>query len=89
MHNLIHLAIPGFLALLILEAVLAAKMRQDLFELKDTAASLTMGIGNVLIGLLSKAVVFAVFTFVYQFAPVKLGFVWWVWIVGFFADEIS
>ncbi len=89
MHNLIHLAIPGFLALLILEAVLAAKMHQDLFELKDTAASLTMGIGNVLIGLVTKAMVFGIFSFLYEYAPLKLGFAWWVWIVGFFGDEIS
>lgn len=89
MSDLIHLAIPGFLVLLILEAVLAAKMRQDLYEWKDTAASLTMGIGNVLIGLLTKAIAFAVFAFLYRFAPHKLGFAWWVWLLAFFADEFS
>lgn len=89
MTNLIHLAIPGFLALLILEAVLAAKMRQHLFEVKDTFASLSMGIGNVVLGLVSKAMVFAVFSYVHQFAPIKLGYVWWVWILAFFADEFS
>lgn len=89
MNDLIHLAIPGFLVLLILEAVLAAKMRQDLYEWKDTAASLTMGIGNVLIGLLTKAIAFAVFAFLYRFAPHKLGFAWWVWLLAFFADEFS
>src|SRR5512141_150924 len=89
MTNLIHLAIPGFIALLIVEAVLAAKMRQDLYEWKDTAASLTMGIGNVLIGLLTKAMAFAVFSVLYKFAPAPLGFAWWVWPLAFFADEIS
>lgn len=89
MNDLIHLAIPGFLVLLILEAVLAAKMRQDLYEWKDTVASLTMGIGNVLIGLLTKAIAFAVFAFLYRFAPHKLGFAWWVWLLAFFADEFS
>lgn len=89
MTNLIHLAIPAFIALLIVEAVLAAKMRQDLYEWKDTAASLTMGIGNVLIGLLTKAMAFAVFSVLYKFAPAPLGFAWWVWPLAFFADEIS
>jgi sterol desaturase/sphingolipid hydroxylase (fatty acid hydroxylase superfamily) len=87
--DLIHLAIPAFPALLIIEAVLAAKIRQDLYEWKDTAASLTMGIGNVLIGLLTKAIALAVFAFLYRFAPHKLGFAWWVWPPAFFADEIS
>ena len=76
MHNLIHLAIPGFIALLLLEAVLAARMRQDLYEWKDTAASLTMGIGNVIVTLATKAIAFAVFSFVYRFAPIQLGFGW-------------
>jgi sterol desaturase/sphingolipid hydroxylase (fatty acid hydroxylase superfamily) len=89
MPNLIHLAIPAFIALLILEVVLAAKMRQDLYEWKDTAASLTMGIGNVLVNLIAKAMVFAIFTFLYQFAPHPLGFRWWVWPLAFFSDEIS
>ena len=89
MPNLIHLAIPAFIALLILEAILAAKMRQDLYEWKDTAASLTMGIGNVLVNLIAKAMVFAIFTFLYRFAPHPLGFAWWVWPIAFFADEIS
>jgi sterol desaturase/sphingolipid hydroxylase (fatty acid hydroxylase superfamily) len=89
MHNLIHLAIPGFIALLILEAVLAARMRQDLYEIKDTAASLTMGIGNVIVALATKAIAFSAFSLVYRFAPHQLGFAWWVWGAGLFADEFS
>src|SRR5689334_2723625 len=89
MTNLIHLAIPAFLALLILEAILAARMRLDLYEWKDSAASLTMGIGSVLIALVAKAIQFSIFTALYKLAPFKLGFAWWVWPVAFFADEIS
>ena len=89
MTNLIHLAIPGFIALLILEAVLGARMRQELYEWKDTAASLTMGVGNVLIALITKAIAFAAFSALYKFAPLKLGFAWWVWPLAFFADEFS
>jgi sterol desaturase/sphingolipid hydroxylase (fatty acid hydroxylase superfamily) len=89
MHNLIHLAIPGFIALLILEALLAARMRQDLYEWKDTAASLTMGVGNVIITLVTKAIAFSAYSLLYRFAPHKLGFAWWVWAIGLFADEFS
>jgi len=89
MHNLIHLAIPGFIALLILEAVLAARLRQDLYEVKDTAASLTMGVGNVIIALVTKAIAFSAYGFLYRFAPHQLGFAWWVWGIGLFADEFS
>jgi sterol desaturase/sphingolipid hydroxylase (fatty acid hydroxylase superfamily) len=89
MHNLIHLAIPGFLLLLVVEAVLAARMQLDVYELKDTAASLTMGIGNVLVALISKAIVFAIFTFAHRFALFSIGHQWWAWGLLFFGDEIS
>lgn len=87
--NLIHLAIPGFLLLLTLEAVADAVMRRELYELKDTAASLTMGVGNVLIGLLAKAIVFAIFTLVHKFAIFSIGYQWWAWLLVFFADDFS
>jgi sterol desaturase/sphingolipid hydroxylase (fatty acid hydroxylase superfamily) len=87
--NLIHLAIPGFIALLVLEAVVDAIMRRDLYELKDTAASLSMGTGNVLLGLLSKAMIFAIFTAVHQFAIFKIGYQWWAWVLLFFADDLT
>ncbi|MGE5113832.1 MAG: sterol desaturase family protein [Acidobacteriaceae bacterium] len=89
MHDLVHLAIPAFLALVVLEAIAAARMRQDLYEWKDTVASLTMGIGNVLVNLGAKAIAFAAYTFLYRYAPVELGFAWWVWALAFFADDFS
>lgn len=87
--NLIHLAIPGFLLLLILEAIADSIMRRELYQFKDTAASLTMGIGNVLIGLVAKAMVLGVFTFVYKFAIFHIGWTWWAWVLVFFADDFS
>jgi sterol desaturase/sphingolipid hydroxylase (fatty acid hydroxylase superfamily) len=89
MHDLVQYAIPAFLLLLIAEAVFDAVMRRELYEYKDTAASLTMGIGNVLISLLTKAMVFGIFTWLHRFAIFPLGYVWWVWILAFFADDFS
>jgi len=77
MRNLIHLAIPGFLLLLLIEVIAAAWMHQDLFEWKDTAASLTMGIGNVIIGLFTKVLLFASYSFVHRFALFNIGYQWW------------
>jgi len=62
MPDLIHLAIPAFILLVVAEAVVGAIMHRDLYEGRDTAASLTMGIGNVLVSLVSKGLVFAIFT---------------------------
>ncbi len=87
--DLIHLAIPAFILLLVLEVVADAYMRRDLYQVKDTAASLTMGLGNVFIGLVAKGMVLAVFTFVHKFAIFKIGYTWWAWALIFFADDFS
>ena len=87
--KLIMFAIPAFLLLLTVEAIAAAILRRDLYEVRDTAASLTMGIGNVIVGLSSKTMIFGLFTFLHQFAIFRLDYSWWVWILCFFSDEIS
>jgi sterol desaturase/sphingolipid hydroxylase (fatty acid hydroxylase superfamily) len=88
-HNLIHLAIPGFLLLLTAEIIADSIMRRELYELKDTAASLSMGIGNVILGLVTKAMAFAVFTAVHRFAFFRIGYQWWAWLLLFFADDFT
>jgi sterol desaturase/sphingolipid hydroxylase (fatty acid hydroxylase superfamily) len=87
--TILYFAIPGFVILLLLEAWYAWKAHKDLYETKDTFSSLAMGIGNVISGLLSKLVVFAAFTLAYQFRFFTLGFEWWVWVLAFFADDLS
>jgi sterol desaturase/sphingolipid hydroxylase (fatty acid hydroxylase superfamily) len=87
--NLIHLAIPAFIILLLLEVIADAVMRRELYQLKDTAASLTMGTGNVVIGLAVKAMVLGIFTFVHKFAIFNIGWHWWSWLLVFFADDFS
>jgi sterol desaturase/sphingolipid hydroxylase (fatty acid hydroxylase superfamily) len=87
--DLIQLAIPAFLLLLTVEVVCDAIMRRDLYEVKDAAASLTMGIGNVLVGIATKAVAFAAFTAVHRFAIFKIGYQWWAWLLLFVADDFT
>src|SRR5712692_5213034 len=48
-----------------------------------------MGLGNVIIGLLTKALVFGIFTFVHRFAIFNIGYQWWAWALIFFADDFS
>jgi sterol desaturase/sphingolipid hydroxylase (fatty acid hydroxylase superfamily) len=87
--NLVNLAIPGFIALVLLEVVLDAVMRRDLYQLKDTAASLSMGTGNVLLGIISKTLVFGAYTAVHRFAIFKIGYQWWAWAILFFAEDFT
>jgi sterol desaturase/sphingolipid hydroxylase (fatty acid hydroxylase superfamily) len=89
MPNLIVLAIPAFVLLMTAEAVADAIMRRDLYEIKDSAASITMGLGSVFVGLVTKALQLGIFTFIYHFHIFNLGYQWWVWLLLFFGDEFS
>lgn len=89
MHDLINLAIPAFILLLVVEVVLDAVMRRDLYELRDAAASLTMGTGNVILGLATKAMVFGIFTVMHRFALFNIGYQWWAWVLIVFADDFT
>ncbi|GAB4024223.1 sterol desaturase family protein [Spirosoma gilvum] len=91
MRDLIQLAIPGFVILLVAEVIVTAVQQKDYYVTKDTASSLSMGIGNVIISaLIGKAMVFGAFTLVYQFRLFTVDMTkWWAWMILFFAEDFS
>lgn len=90
MRDLIQYAIPGFIILLVTEVIVTAKQQKDYYDAKDTASSLSMGIGNVIIGFVGKAIVFGAYSFVYQFRLFTIDMTqWWAWLLLFFADDFS
>ena len=54
-------------------------MRRDLYEIKDSAASITMGLGNVAVNLVAKAMQLAIFGAIYRFRIFTLNYQWWAW----------
>jgi sterol desaturase/sphingolipid hydroxylase (fatty acid hydroxylase superfamily) len=83
-------AIPFFVFLLSIEAWFSYKENKDLYEKKDTWSSLALGIGNVLTGFITKALIFGLFTVLYQYRFITLdASSWWFWILLFFADDFS
>ncbi len=90
MKDLIQYAIPGFIILLVAEVVVTAIQHKDYYETKDTASSLSMGIGNVIVGFVGKALVFGTLSLVYQFRLFTVDMTqWWAWVILFFADDFS
>ncbi len=87
--NLIYYAIPGFILLLTAEVLWARHRQEDWYDTRDAATSLTMGIGNVVTGLVSKLLVVGAFFLVWEIRLFDLGFAWWVWVLAFFADDFS
>lgn len=91
MRDLIQLAIPGFVILLVTEVIVTAIQHKDYYVTRDTASSLSMGIGNVIISaLIGKALVFGAFTLVYNFRLFTIDMTkWWAWGILFFAEDFS
>ncbi len=86
--NIILYAIPFFIATVIIEAIFIYKKNPKTFNLKDTIASLLMGIGSVLIDLTSKILVVFVITFIYDnFRVTTIPFVWWAWLLVFVGQD--
>ncbi len=86
--NLIYFAIPFFVITLIVEILVINKKKMVSYEFKDAAASITMGLGNVFLGVFAKGIVLAALTYVYfNFRFFTIPFIWWAWILVLFADD--
>lgn len=87
--DLTHYAIPAFVALMLAEAIVAARVlgRNIHDDLRDTFASLAMGVGSVLINLGWKVVAFAYFSALHEWSPLRLGYGAWVWAAAVLCDD--
>ncbi|SEU37621.1 sterol desaturase family protein [Stigmatella erecta] len=90
--DLIVLAIPFFIVSLVAEGLIVRKLKREGRPLvghtvKDTAASLSMGLGNLAINLGWKGIAFAAYVALYQLTPLRLGTGPWAWVLLFFADD--
>jgi sterol desaturase/sphingolipid hydroxylase (fatty acid hydroxylase superfamily) len=86
-------AIPVFVLLLVLEALSFRFLPDDGergYEVRDTATSLSMGLGSQVVGLPWKAVVVVAYAGLYQLAPWHLpADAWWTWVLLFVADDVA
>lgn len=88
--NLIHYAIPFFIATVIIEVILTVKVKTRDYQYKDAATSIAMGLGNVAIGLVSKAMILSIFYLIYNsFHLFEIPFVWWSYILILFAEDAT
>lgn len=90
MKELTVYAIPAFFAAMCLEGWLLAK-RPGLrgYEWRDTAASLSMGVGNLVIGLAVRTLTLPFFFFLYEVRLFDLGGGLVVWVALFFAEDFT
>ncbi|WP_130796172.1 sterol desaturase family protein [Streptomyces otsuchiensis] len=73
-------SVPAFVLLTVVEMA-ACRLRPDRsaagYDARDTATSLTMGLGSLFFDLLWKIPVLAVYTAVYSLTPLEIPLLWW------------
>ncbi|GAB4565066.1 MAG: sterol desaturase family protein [Haliangiales bacterium] len=87
--NPIQWAIPFFIALIILELTLWKLRRRARYETRDMAASLAMGLGNLISGALTGGVIFALQLWVHQYRVFDIGYSWWAFVLAFLVQDLA
>lgn len=88
--NIILFAIPIFILSMLLELYATSKRDLKVYDTKDAITSIAMGLGNVLLGFFSKALVLLCFLWIYDhFRYFTIPIAWWSFILLFFADDFS
>jgi sterol desaturase/sphingolipid hydroxylase (fatty acid hydroxylase superfamily) len=80
-------AIPFFMLLILVEVAWSHRKLPRNYELRDTAASLAMGLGNFALGVAWGGVVYAATLRVYQYRLFDLPKAWWVFIAILLAED--
>ena len=87
--NIIYYAIPFFSLSILIESLYSQHNNLDYYAKKDTFASLSMGIGNVLVRFTLSTITLTFFYFLYQYKMYDLGNDWRAWLILIFAEDFT
>ena len=82
-------AIPFFILAISIELYINWKEHLNLYNAKEAAASIGMGLGSLVINVVMKARAFGVYTVIYQYRLFEIGWHWWSWVLILFADDVT
>lgn len=88
--NLILYAIPFFVITVIIEGLIIVKHAKENYSVKDAVSSISMGLGNVFIGLFTKVVILFIFMYIWQhYRIATIPFTWWSWLLILFIEDFA
>lgn len=88
--NIIVYAIPFFVISVLVEYYVFTKRNSKKYNIKDAISSISMGIGNVILGIFSKIIVLFIFYLVYDNIKLfDIPITWWSFLILFFAEDLS
>jgi sterol desaturase/sphingolipid hydroxylase (fatty acid hydroxylase superfamily) len=85
----VNYAIPGFVALIVVEMLIARTRDRQRYCPRDTLTSLLLGFGSTVSSALTAGLVFAISMWVYQFRFFTIGFAWYWFLVAFVLDDLA
>ncbi len=87
--NPLDYAIPAFVALIVLEMLVARRRDPSRYHPRDTLTSLLLGTGSTVAGALTAGVVLAAALVLYDHRPITIGWAWWAWALCFVLDDFA
>jgi sterol desaturase/sphingolipid hydroxylase (fatty acid hydroxylase superfamily) len=85
----VELAVPAFVALIVLEMALTKRTGRGRYDWRDAGASLTLGLGSTVAGALTAGAVLAMSLWVYGFRLFDVPFTWWAFAICFVLDDLA
>jgi sterol desaturase/sphingolipid hydroxylase (fatty acid hydroxylase superfamily) len=82
-------AIPGFVALIVIEMLWARRRAPLAYEPRDTLTSLLLGLGSTAVGAVAAGAIYGFALWLYEWRVVTLGWAWWVWGLAFVLDDLG
>lgn len=86
---IITYAVPAFVLLILIEMIVVKVTKRGRYEMRDSATSLAMGLGNRVMGIAFGGLAFAAYLGAYQFRLFDLGWTWPVMVACFFAEDLA
>lgn len=87
--DVVTLAVPAFIALIIIEMLAVRFSKRGAYETRDSAASLFMGFGSTIAGALTAGLYVASAFYIYQFRLFDIGWTWWALILCFLGEDLA
>jgi sterol desaturase/sphingolipid hydroxylase (fatty acid hydroxylase superfamily) len=87
--NPVDIAVPGFIALVLVEMLIARARDRRRYCPKDTLTSLMLGFGSTIAGVLTAGAVYAMAVWVWGFRLTTIPYAWWSWPLCFAIDDFA
>ncbi len=90
--NLIALAIPAFVLLMVIEAVSYRFLPDEGeigYTMRDTATSVAMGLGSVIVNIGWNALALVTLLLAYHLTPLRVTPAWWSWALAFVLFDLT